>query len=58
LRGIAPGGYSERVFPGLWLDGPALVARDSAKLIAAVQKGIDSPEHADFVRTLDARRKR
>jgi Uma2 family endonuclease len=47
-----------RVFPGLWLDGPALVARDSAGLIAAVQQGLATPEHADFVRRLDERRRR
>jgi Uma2 family endonuclease len=42
-----------RVFPGLWLDGPALLARDSAKLLATAQQGLAAPEHADFVRRLE-----
>jgi Uma2 family endonuclease len=48
--------WKSRIFPGLWLDGPALLARDSSRLIAAVQQGLATPEHAAFVRRLEARR--
>jgi hypothetical protein len=46
------GVWKSRVFPGLWLDGPALLARDSARLMAAVQRGLATPEHAEFARRL------
>ncbi len=51
-RGIA----KSRVFPGLWIDVPALLARDSARLRAAVEKGLASREHAAFVKRLAKRR--
>jgi Uma2 family endonuclease len=47
-RGIA----RSRVFPGLWLDVPALLARKSARLIATLQRGLASREHAAFVKRL------
>jgi Uma2 family endonuclease len=47
-RGIA----KSRVFPGLWLDVPALLALDSARLVAAVQRGLSSREHTAFVKRL------
>jgi Uma2 family endonuclease len=46
------GVYRSRVFPGLWIDGPALLAGDSARLIQAVQEGIATPAHARFVQRL------
>jgi Uma2 family endonuclease len=46
------GVWKSRIFPGLWLDGPALLARDSARLMATVQQGLASPEHAAFARGL------
>ena len=58
-RKIVPtpqGVYRSRVFPGLWIDGPALVARDTARLIVTVQMGIATREHAQFVQQLKARR--
>lgn len=42
---------SER-FPGLWLDVPALLAGDMAKVLATLQLGIASPEHSAFVAKL------
>lgn len=46
-----------QVFPGLWLDAAALW--DSTRsLRAAVERGAQSPEHADFVRRLAAARSR
>ncbi len=46
------GVWKSRIFPGLWIDGPALLARDSARLMAAVQQGLATPEHAAFARQL------
>lgn len=44
------------VFPGLWLDVPAALRRDMAAILATLQEGIRSPEHARFVAELQARR--
>jgi len=40
------------VFPGLWLDIAALLAGDIAKVIAVLQLGLASPEHAQFIELL------
>jgi Uma2 family endonuclease len=40
------------VFPGLWLDGAALVAGDLGRTFAVLQQGLASPEHAAFVARL------
>ena len=37
------------IFPGLWLDVPALLRGDVAGVLAAVQRGLTSPEHNAFV---------
>ena len=39
-------------FPGLWLDVPALLRGDVAGVLAAVQRGLTSPEHNAFVARL------
>ena len=44
--------WHSTVFPGLWLDGKALLSGDLAKVLAVLQKGLDSPEHAEFVQRL------
>jgi hypothetical protein len=54
----AQGIYRSRVFPGLWLDGQALLARNGKRLLPVLQQGLDSPEHAAFVKELEARRQR
>jgi Uma2 family endonuclease len=41
-------------FPGLWIDGPALLAPDSKKIEQALQQGLASPEHAAFIKRLQA----
>jgi hypothetical protein len=41
------------VFPGLWLDPAALVRGDLAAVLAVVQQGLASPEHAAFVARLN-----
>lgn len=40
------------VFPGLWLDATALFRSDLAAVLATVQHGLVSPEHAAFVARL------
>ena len=45
------------VFPGLWLDAEALVRGDLAGVLAIVQQGISSPEHAHFAAELQKARK-
>jgi Uma2 family endonuclease len=46
-----------RVFPGLWVHVPALLARDSRRLIETVQQGTASRPHAAFVRRLEKARR-
>jgi Uma2 family endonuclease len=59
IRADAEGIYRSRVFPGLWLDGPALLAGASARVAEVVQRGLGQPAHAAFVKRLQtARRKR
>src|ERR1043166_4995202 len=48
----ADGIWRSRVFPGLWLDGAALLRRDMPQVLAKLQEGIGSPEHEAFVEEL------
>ena len=41
------------VFPGLWLDPAALLRGDLAAVLAVVQQGLATPEHAAFVARLN-----
>lgn len=50
----AHGVYRSRVFPGLWIDGPALFAKDMRRELQVLQEGLDSPQHAAFVKRLQA----
>jgi hypothetical protein len=52
----ADGLFKSTAFPGLWLDPAALIRRDLAAVLAALTRGLASPEHAAFVRQLAARR--
>lgn len=45
----AAGIYKSDFFPGLWLDAPALLRGDLAGVLAVLQQGIASPEHAAYV---------
>jgi hypothetical protein len=57
---LAPGAdgvLRSPVFPGLWLDGEALLAGDMAKVLAKLQEGLNSPEHQAFVAHLRGRKK-
>jgi Uma2 family endonuclease len=53
---LAPGPdglLRSEVFPGLWLDPEALLRGDLARVLAVVQQGTASPEHAAFVAGLN-----
>lgn len=52
LEPHADGTLRSETFPGLWLDVPALLAGDLARVLATLQQGIGSPEHAAFVAKL------
>ncbi len=45
-----------RIFPGLWLDGKALLAGNTQQVPTRLQEGIRSPEHERFVAELARRR--
>jgi Uma2 family endonuclease len=49
----AEGLLRSEIFPGLWLDVPALLRGDVAGVLAAVQRGLTSLEHSTFVTRLD-----
>ncbi|MDG3007084.1 Uma2 family endonuclease [Paludisphaera mucosa] len=48
----ADGLWKSTTFPGLWLDGRALLSLDSANMLAALNRGLATPEHAAFVERL------
>jgi Uma2 family endonuclease len=50
----AVGILRSEVFPGLWLDAAALLRGDMLRVLAVVQQGLASQEHADFVQKLQA----
>jgi Uma2 family endonuclease len=56
LLADADGVWRVRTFPGLWIHGDALLARDYQRLMATLQQGLATPEHAAFVSQLTARR--
>jgi Uma2 family endonuclease len=47
--------WKSRVFPGLWVDGPALLRRDSQQLVATLQRGLASTDHVNFAQQLQQR---
>jgi Uma2 family endonuclease len=53
----ADGLWKSRAFPGLWLDGSAFLAGNMPKVLATLQEGLQSPEHAAFAAKLAARLK-
>jgi Uma2 family endonuclease len=48
----ADGVLRSAVFRGLWLDPAALLGGDMRAVLAMLQRGLDSPEHAEFVAEL------
>ena len=53
---VADGLFRSTTFPGLWLDPKALVGEDVAGVLRALQRGLEAPEHAEFVGRLQARK--
>src|SRR5688500_6800081 len=56
LRPDPNGRFRSEVFPGLWLDVPALLRGDLAGVIGLLQQGLSSPEHAACAARLAAAR--
>jgi Uma2 family endonuclease len=52
----ADGILRSTVFPGLWLDPAALVQGKKALVMAVLEQGLKSPEHAEFVARLEQAR--
>jgi Uma2 family endonuclease len=52
VRPDARGVYKAQVFPGLWIDGAALLAHDSDRVRKVLDKGLASADHAAFVKRL------
>jgi Uma2 family endonuclease len=46
-----------RTFPGLWIHADGLLQRNHQQLMATLQQGLQTPEHAEFVKRLAAARK-
>jgi len=59
LERLAPdpdGIYRSQVFPGLWLDGEALLRQHRGRVRQVLEQGLAGPEHAAFVQALADRR--
>ena len=54
LAPSADGLLRSTIFPGLWLDVAALVLGDLATVLAVVQQGVSTPEHAELAAALRA----
>lgn len=52
------GVWRSKVFPGLWLDGDALLEDNMSQVLAKLQEGLNSPEHRAFVEQLAAKKKK
>jgi Uma2 family endonuclease len=52
LEPSADGVLRSEMFPGLWLDAGALLARDSKRLLEVLRQGLDSAEHAAWAAKL------
>jgi Uma2 family endonuclease len=54
----AQGICRSKAFAGLWIDGPALLGRQTARAVEVLRQGLASPEHAAFVKRLQAARRK
>lgn len=52
LQPDSTGIFRSHTFPGLWLDSDAFWQRNEARLIAVLDEGLRSEEHAQFVASL------
>jgi len=57
LPAEADGTLRSRVFPGLWLDVRALLTGDGPRVMAKLQEGLQSGEHAAFIAEMQKRLK-
>jgi hypothetical protein len=48
----ANGIWRSHIFPGLWLNGAAMLAGDTLRVLATLQEGLATPEHKAFVEKL------
>lgn len=51
-KGRADGVHRSRIFPGLWLNLPALLSGDDKKALRVLNRGIKSAAHKAFVKQL------
>jgi Uma2 family endonuclease len=58
LSADADGVMRIRCFPGLWINVQALISRNARRMLATLDEGLATPEHAAFVRKLARREKR
>jgi Uma2 family endonuclease len=58
LSSDGDGVIRSRTFPGLWLDVEALLKDDMAKVLATLQQGLASSEHAGFIEELSKAERR
>lgn len=49
---IVDGVFQSEVFPGLWLDAPALIRLDGRRLIEVLRQGCATEEHSAFANRL------
>jgi Uma2 family endonuclease len=47
--------YHSEVFPGLWLDAPAVVSGNIARVLDVLQEGLASDAHREFVERIRRR---
>ena len=58
LAAAGGGLLQSSVFPGLWLDAPALLRGDMKAVLAALRRGLESPEHVAFAAAQDSASRR
>ena len=56
LEADSQGILRSRVFPGLWLDEPAMWRRDVARVLDVLQQGMATAEHSRLVQSLASHR--
>ena len=57
LPADADGLWRSRTFPGLWLDGQALLAGNLQQVLSRLHDGLHSPEHKQFAAMLTERKR-
>jgi Uma2 family endonuclease len=55
LEPDSAGVFRSLIFPGLWLNGIALLKGEMSAVLATVQEGLHSPDHAEFIAKLRAK---